>query len=40
MMLRNWLLWTMLVAVTCGMVAGCSGPDSNKGGSDITTDSK
>lgn len=39
-MLRNWLLWTMLLAVTCGMVAGCSGPDGKKGGSGIVTDNK
>lgn len=40
-MLRNWLLWTMLLAVTYSMVAGCSGPDGkDKGGSGITTDGK
>ncbi len=40
-MLRNWLLWTMLLALTCGMVAGCSGPDGGTGtGSGLTTDGK
>lgn len=37
-MFRNWLLWTMLLAVTCGMVAGCSGPDGGKPGSGGVTE--
>ncbi|WP_261365068.1 hypothetical protein [Anatilimnocola floriformis] len=36
-MLRNWLLWTMLLAVTCGAIAGCA-PDSGRGGSPNTTE--
>jgi hypothetical protein len=35
--IRNWLLWTMLLAVTCGMVVGCS-PDGGRPGAGQTTD--
>jgi hypothetical protein len=38
-MLRNWLLWTMLLAVTCGVAVGCGcAPDSGRGGSGGTTE--
>lgn len=37
-MVRNWLLWTMLLAVTCGAIAGCSGPDGNPGSGSTTTE--
>lgn len=37
-MFRNWLLWTMLLALTCGMVAGCA-PDSGKSGT-VTEEGK
>lgn len=36
-MLRNWLLWTMLLALTCGMVVGCS-PDGGRPGSGGATE--
>lgn len=39
-MLRNWLLWTMLLAATCGMVVGCSGPDGKSGSPHTTEDGK
>ena len=39
-MLRTWLLWTMLLALTCGAVAGCSGPDGKPSSDKITDEGK
>lgn len=36
-MFRSWMLWTLLVALTCGMIAGCS-PEGGRPSTPSTTD--
>jgi hypothetical protein len=38
-MSRYWILWTLLLALTCGLAAGCA-PDSGKPGGNTTDGAK
>jgi hypothetical protein len=38
-MFRHWMLWTLLLALTCGMIAGCA-PEGGTPGGTVTEEGK